>query len=143
MNDIVVGVDRSETAATAAKKAAAMAKAYGVNLHLVTCAHRSASVDVGVGGDRSTIDWRTDAETMLDGYKKSLGHDSISTHVGTGDPASVLCDEARRIDASVIVVGNRRVQGVSRVLGSIATGVARHAHCDVLVVNTRHSKKRK
>ena len=140
MNDIVVGVDRSETAATAAKKAAAMAKAYGANLHLVTCADRKAPIDVGVGGDRSTFDWHADAEILLEGYVKTLDHDSISTHVGTGDPASVLCDEARRINASVIVVGNRHVQGVSRVLGSVATDVARHAHCDVMIANTRPVK---
>jgi len=141
MKDVVVGVYGSETAATAAEKAAALAKAYGVNLHLVTCADRSAPVEVGLGGDRTMIAWNEDAELMLEGYVKSLDHDRISTHVGTGDPASVLCAEARRLDASVIVVGNRRVQGVSRVLGSVATGVARHAHCDVFVANTRHVKK--
>ena len=36
----------------------------------------------------------------------------------------------------MIVVGNRRVQGVSRVLGSIASDVLRRAPCDVLIVNT-------
>lgn len=140
MNDIVVGVDQSETSATAAKKAAAMAKAYGANLHLVTCADRSAAVEVGVGGDRSTIDWNADAELLLQGFMKTLDHDAISAYIGTGDPAAVLCDEARRIDASVIVVGNRRVQGVSRVLGSVATDVARRAHCDVFIANTRPAK---
>ena len=45
-------------------------------------------------------------------------------------------DEAARIDASMIVVGNRRVQGKARVLGSIATDVTRTAPCDVLVVDT-------
>lgn len=140
MNDIVVGVDRSETAAIAAKKAAAMAKAYGANLHLVTSADRSATVSVGVGDDRSMVDWVTDAEQLLERYAKSLDCASISTHVGTGNPASVLCDEAKRLNAAVIVVGNRRVQGVSRVLGSVAGDVMRHAPCDVLVANTRAKK---
>jgi nucleotide-binding universal stress UspA family protein len=36
----------------------------------------------------------------------------------------------------MIVVGNRRVQGISRVLGAIATDVARRASCDVLISDT-------
>jgi nucleotide-binding universal stress UspA family protein len=47
-----------------------------------------------------------------------------------------MCEEARRLGARIIVVGNRRVQGASRVLGSIASDVAKQAPCDVLIVNT-------
>ena len=36
----------------------------------------------------------------------------------------------------MIVVGNRRVQGATRVLGSIANDVARQAPCNVLIVHT-------
>ena len=39
-------------------------------------------------------------------------------------------------DADVIVVGNKRVQGVSRILGSIARYVAAHAPCDVYIAHT-------
>jgi nucleotide-binding universal stress UspA family protein len=56
--------------------------------------------------------------------------------VQTGDPATVLCEEAQRLNARMIVVGNRRVQSAARVLGAIATDVARHAHCDVLIAHT-------
>ena len=34
------------------------------------------------------------------------------------------------------IVGNRRVQGVSRILGSVAMDVARAAPCNVLIVHT-------
>ena len=44
--------------------------------------------------------------------------------VVVADPATSLCDEAVRLDASMIVVGNKRVQGAARVLGSIAGDVA-------------------
>src|SRR5690606_28369663 len=44
-------------------------------------------------------------------------------------------------DASLIVVGNKRVQGVAgRVLGSIARDVAAHASCDVYIAHT-HTRK--
>ena len=36
----------------------------------------------------------------------------------------------------MIIVGNRRVQGAARILGSIATDVLHIAPCNVLVVHT-------
>jgi nucleotide-binding universal stress UspA family protein len=48
----------------------------------------------------------------------------------------MLCEEAERLDARTIVVGNRRVQGISRVLGSVASDVTRQAPCAVLIANT-------
>jgi nucleotide-binding universal stress UspA family protein len=47
-----------------------------------------------------------------------------------------LCEEAARLEASVIVVGNKRVQGAARVLGSIAGDVAKRAPCNVFIVHT-------
>ena len=52
------------------------------------------------------------------------------------DPATALCEEATRLEASTIVVGNKRVQGAARVLGSIAGDVAKRAPCNVLIVHT-------
>jgi nucleotide-binding universal stress UspA family protein len=48
----------------------------------------------------------------------------------------VLIEVATDHDAAVIVVGNKRVQGVTRLLGSIATDVAHKAPCDVYIANT-------
>ena len=53
-----------------------------------------------------------------------------------GKPATAFVDEAIRLDARLIVVGNRRVQGVGRILGSVASSVAAHAPCDVYIVKT-------
>ena len=36
----------------------------------------------------------------------------------------------------MIVVGNKRVQGLARVLGSVASAVAQHAPCDVYIAKT-------
>lgn len=137
MKDVVVGVDRSDTARRAAERAAELAKALGVNLHIVTAAEPSADVDVGIGSDRFHSDWISDAEQFLAGMKQTLGYDKITTAVQSGDPATALCDEAKNVEAGTIVVGNRRVQGVSRVLGSVASDVLRKAPCDVLVAYTR------
>lgn len=53
-----------------------------------------------------------------------------------GKPGAALVRWAQEQDADVIVVGNKRVQGLSRVLGSIAREVAAHASCDVYVAHT-------
>ena len=44
--------------------------------------------------------------------------------------------EHERVGADMIVVGNRRMQGVQRILGAVANDIAHHAQCDVLVVKT-------
>lgn len=137
MHDVVVGIDRSETARRAAERAVELANAFGVNLHLVMCVDRSRSAEVKVGGQRFTTDWLTQAEQFLENLSGELGAAEITTMVGLGDPADTLRDEAERLDARAIVVGNRRVQGASRVLGSVALDVLRHAPCDVLVAHTR------
>jgi nucleotide-binding universal stress UspA family protein len=136
MNDIIVGVDRSETAMNAARKAAELAAALGANLHLVMCADRGKAVNMKVGSESFHTDWLSEAEQHLAEVSRKLGHDSITTKIDTSDPAKTLIEEAERLDARAVVVGNRRVQGASRVLGSIASDVLRKAPCDVLVANT-------
>ena len=54
----------------------------------------------------------------------------------SGPPARMLVEHAEAIGADLIVVGNRRVQGLSRVLGSVAIDVLRHAPCSVYVART-------
>lgn len=136
MNDVVVGVDRSETARSAGVSAAKLAAALGVNLHLVTCAEPKASVSAGVGSDRFESDWTTEAEQFLEQLAFDLPHDTVTWKVATGDPAHAIVDEATRLDAGTIVVGNVRAQGVSRVLGSVAAAVTKKAPCDVMIAHT-------
>ncbi|HET6173420.1 MAG TPA: universal stress protein [Gaiellales bacterium] len=52
-----------------------------------------------------------------------------------GHPAESIVDEAERGKFDLIIVGHRGRHGVERFLmGSTATRVVTHAHCDVLVV---------
>lgn len=136
MKDIIVGIDRSETARAAATRAAELAAAFGTNLHVVMCVDRGGSTDLTVGADRFHTDWLSEAEMFLSDVARTLPHDRVTHTVGLGDPAKMLCEEAGRLDARAIVVGNRRVQGMSRVLGSVAGDVTRNAPCDVVVANT-------
>lgn len=136
MSGIVVGVDQSETAHRAAVRAAALAAATGEALHLVMAVKGGRTQNIRVGADQYFESWLTSANQFLNAMREELGIENTTTAIGGKDPAKSLCDEARRIDASMIVVGNRRVQGAQRVLGSVAAGVTQHAHCDVLVAHT-------
>jgi nucleotide-binding universal stress UspA family protein len=120
----------------AAKRAAELANAYGDNLHLVMCVERDNPIDVEVGSDKFRFDQIEDSEQFLAQVGRSLGAEHCTHSVLHGDPAKVLCAEAAKHDTRAIVVGNRRVQGVARILGSVAGDVVKHAPCDVLVANT-------
>jgi nucleotide-binding universal stress UspA family protein len=135
VNEIVVGVDESQTARRAAETAAGLAADMGVSLHMVMCISGSAQ-DVAVGGEHVHLDPAERAQAFLASLRFEVTPAEISTHVSFDDPAAEICAEARRIGAQVIVVGNRRVQGISRILGSVAIHVTRYAPCDVLIANT-------
>lgn len=60
----------------------------------------------------------------------------VTTAVGSGKAADVICSEAERVGAELIVVGNKRTQGVSRVLGAVAAKVLSHTPCDVYIAHT-------
>ena len=138
MSTYVVGIDGSETAAKAAARAGALAKATGATVHVVSAfaGHRSATVQVG--SDEFDVSDATTAEQVANQQAatfRAMGIDATYAAV-EGKPASVILGEAQRVGADVIVVGNRRMQGMSRVLGAVASEVAHHAPCDVLIVKT-------
>ena len=137
MQTIIVGVDQSDTARKAAFTAAKIASACGSPLHVVMAVSRRKAVEVAGGGsDRWHLDWISTAEQFLDELIGELPGTAITRTVSLKDPATALCEEAERLEASMIVVGNRRMQGASRLLGAVATDVARRAPCDVLIANT-------
>lgn len=136
MRDIVVGIDRSDTALRAAHEAADLARMADTNLHILMCVERGSSRTITVGSDQFRVDGLADAENYLADVAHRVGHDRVTTSLAHGDPAKALCDAAARLDARAIVVGNRRTKGASRVLGSIASAVLRQAPCNVMVANT-------
>lgn len=137
-NIIVVGVDGSETADRAATRAAQLAADTGARLHVVTAFDDATVEEVTVGTDRWVISSTDKALQTADSVATRLRSitSDITTAAAEGKPAEVLIDEAGRLDARLIVVGNRRMQGLGRVLGSVANTVAHHAPCDVYIVKT-------
>jgi nucleotide-binding universal stress UspA family protein len=138
VNEIIVGVDGSDTARKAADEAAAMATAYDRPLHIVLSMTRNTSQQVRGGGSET---WHFDSVGVAEESLKALVGElrvkvPVTYAVVLSDPGTALCEEAVRLEASTIVIGNKRVQGAARVLGSIAGDVAKRAPCNVLIVHT-------
>ncbi|CAN5764084.1 universal stress protein [soil metagenome] len=136
VDTFIVGVDGSETAHRAAVAAADLATKCGATLHLVTGITGRAGGEVIAGSDHWHVDSLSQGEQLLAELRTELSAPAITTAVLSGHPAKSLGEEAVRLDADMIIVGNRRVQGAARLLGSIATDVLRIAPCNVLVVHT-------
>lgn len=135
VDEIVVGVEQSDTSRRAAAIAGKIASEGHNTLHIVMCVDRSAE-NISVGGDTWHEDSVAGAEQFISSLELGLTPPDVTHSITFDDPAKCLCAEAERLDARMIVVGNRRVQGAARVLGSVAIDVVRHAPCDVLVANT-------
>lgn len=141
MNTIVIGVDGSETAARAAQKAADLAVATGATLHVLSAYGKFEMEKYSSGSEEFIFSTEKDAETTANGVLARLRgtHPELTVTSGSaeGKPGEALVKEAARLQADLIVVGNKRVQGVSRVLGSVARDVATRASCDVYIAHTR------
>ena len=83
------------------------------------------------------IDDLTVASDRLKALAGTLGDGlEVTCTVLDGSAAKVVTGEAERLGADLIVVGNKRVAGVSRVLGAVALDIVRHAPCSVYIAKT-------
>ena len=137
MDRIIVGVDFSPSSEQAAREAASLAADTGAELHLVTASRKSGTQVVRGGGEAWTISDVDRAHEQLRALAGTLDDGvTVKCAVLDGDAAKALVAEAERIGADVIVVGNKRVSGVARVLGAVALEVVRHAPCAVYIAKT-------
>lgn len=134
---IVVGVDGSATSRKAAESARDLANALGATLHVVSAFDNDRSEVFGSGSNKWLLSDADKAESVAKTVADTLGGDiNITYSAAGGRPADALIREAIRKEARLIVVGNRRMHGIGRVLGSVANSVAHHAPCDVYIANT-------
>lgn len=135
---IIVGVDDSDSAARAARVAAELASSTNATLYVVCAYAREGVAEISDGTDH----WHLTASDIASGTAERVAAElsRVAPDVrGTaveGKPVDALVDAAAALGADLIVVGNKRTQGLARVLGSVATGVAHHATCDVYIVHT-------
>jgi nucleotide-binding universal stress UspA family protein len=139
---IIVGTDGSETARRAVAEAGRLAKAVGGVLHLVSAYQplRGARVVGASGGGAETWEVKPDSvvQSVLDEAAAAVRLDGVeaAVHMVPGDPADALLEVAEREQANLIVVGNRGMHGMTRVLGSVPNKVSHRAQCSVLIVST-------
>ena len=139
MERIVVGTDLTERSSAAVSMAAQLAEELKATLHLVSaCPMPTVSMgpEMAVVPDHAEVVESTkgDLERMAADLR---GHGlSVEIHTPIGDAADGLCSVAETIDADLIVVGNKRMQGVARLLGSVPNRVAHKASCSVLIART-------
>lgn len=137
---IIVGVDGSETATRAARRAAELADALGSDLHVLTAYGKFEVEKISTGSEEFVFSTEADAEGVAGASLLQLRKDfptvKLTSAASEGKPGDALVRAAERLDSEIIVVGNKRVQGLARVLGSIARDVASRAPCDVYVVHT-------
>ncbi len=134
---VVVGADASDTATEAVRQAIELVKLTGGQLHIVS-AYRPQQlqhVRRRGAGARATGDL---AESVLADHasRARAAGVEVETHARSGAAAESICDVADEIGADLIVVGNKGMVGVRRVLGSVPNSVAHHAPCSVLIAQT-------
>lgn len=139
---IVVGTDGSETAQRAVAEATRLAKALGDKIQLVAAYEplRGARIVGAPEGAAKVWDLKPDSavESVVEQAAAAvrMGGVEVIAHTVTGDPADALLEVAERENAGLIVVGNRGMHGMKRVLGSVPNKVSHRASCSVLIVST-------
>jgi nucleotide-binding universal stress UspA family protein len=137
----VVGTDGSPTASEALKAAAELCALCGAELHIVS--GYNATTNLHVAGAGSHVEtWAVRSTDAVEGILRDATdmvrtHKlTVSTHHEEGDPAKALVSVANEVGADLIVVGNRGMRGVRRLLGSVPNDVAHKAPCAVLIIQT-------
>ena len=141
---IVVGTDGSETAQRAVAQAAGVAADHGARLVIVTAYEPQGDSLAEDNAAPEDIKWmltdRNQAEEKISSGRdiaKQAGAPKVTVQAIEGAPADVLIEAATDFGADCIVVGSVGLKGAGRfLLGSVASSVAHHAPCDVLIVHT-------
>lgn len=152
---ILIGVDGSETASKAAEVAASLASELKCDLRVMSAYATASDTLPRIGrlssssAAREEYAYRREAEIAEARSAQKTADEAAEelrqkfpglaiTSVGIeADPAKAIIEEAERLNARLVVVGNKRVQGISRILGSVAFTVARDIKTDLYIAHTR------
>jgi nucleotide-binding universal stress UspA family protein len=148
MRTIVVGYDGTRGAEAALGRVATFAKAFGSRVVVVSVASPEPVAPDGAFGlmpyydlGAAAVDVRLD-EALWQQHRARV--ESFFADSGTtvefagviGSPVEEILEVAEQQHADLIVVGTGEPGFLERLLGgSVSQGIARRAHCDVLVVH--------
>lgn len=137
-NVVLVGADGSETARRAVEAAAELAATSKGTLHIVTAFEPKSYAAGSRPAEFEHINSEGDVDALLQALSfigTSKGVETV-VHAARGEAAEVIIRHADETGADLVVVGNRGMKGVRRVLGSVPNSVAHGAPCSVLIVDT-------
>jgi len=132
-NSLLVATDGSQTAAEAVRVAIELAAMFEATLHVVNIHRPSTGSTLGVAAmtiPPEAVDLGEDAATHAESVASLARQKGLSalSHVGSGDPASQIVAIAKEQGVDLIVVGNRGMRGLKRVLGSVPNAVTHRPH---------------
>lgn len=133
---VVVGADASDTATEAVRQAIELVKLTGGELHIVS-AYRPHQLTAS-GGEDQALATGDLAESVLEDHASRARAAGVTAHAHarSGAAAEAICEVAEEVNADLIIVGNKGMAGVRRVLGSVPNSVAHRAPCSVLIAFT-------
>ena len=142
---ILLAVDGSEEASTAAQTAAELAERTDSELHVVHVGEVEPVFHPERHGYRARYEeLQEEARRLLEeqvGEIETAGVTVSRAHLRMGRPDEEIVGLAEEIGADLIATGSRGVGGMRRALmGSASDSVVRHAHCPVLVVRPKKER---
>ena len=150
---VVVGTDGSDTATRAVRTAAEIAAGSTARLHVVVAFnHRQSSRQRADMEDAPREErWRLlpgPAAELVAERAASIARDvaggeiDVDLHCTLARPVDAIVELTHELDADLVVVGNRGMNGPGRIFGSVARAVSHRSPCDVLVVDTVGRRRR-
>ena len=143
---ILTCTDFSEASMVALRRAAALARDTGAEVHLFHVINPSAFIPpqaVVQFADDAIVEITKNLEAKLretrDAIFAELGTERVEVAIlSLPSAASAITDYADEHGIDTIVIGSHGRTGIDRwLIGSVAEKVVRHAKCDVLVVRAR------
>jgi nucleotide-binding universal stress UspA family protein len=144
IDHVICPIDFSSSTRALISHAAAWARWYEADLHMLHVVPPPALLGDPVGGvvlaapTRSAEEVRTEFARLVSDM--SLGDVSCGLDVIEGPLVDTILDEARRRPHSMLIMNTHGRTGLDRILhGSVAASVTHHAPCSVLVLPPRQS----
>lgn len=139
MKKILVSLDGSESSMKALEKAAEIASKFSstlILLHVVSNVSDSAYLALNEYKQAIEKAYEETGKEILEDASESVSKDiEVKTLLKHGDPGKVIIDSGKQEDVDLIVMGNRGLTPVSRVmLGSVSNKVLNNTKHSVLIV---------
>lgn len=148
LQTIVVGYDGTQPAERALDRAAQLAQAFGARIIVAdVAAPEPLQATPGAFGFMPYYEYTAERNIETDEalwqqhraeIESSLAARGVAYEFAgvVGQPVQEIVEVAERYEADLIVVGTREPGFLERLLaGSVSQGVAKRAHCDVLIVH--------